>query len=741
MTTKRAFTGFLDQDSKKGKEHEQGMLRKRQCMVCPLGAKKQPDPDIKSVDVLLISPPREEEDGSPTRKIGPGTLRAERSLHVFDVECPTNTLSSTIVECCLGRKLDMIKNLKPKVVVSVGTKIFNAIESGIGLDPDGFGVGDGEAFPSEYEGHRFWHMVVPPFGTKQWLLKHGDKLEQLQKRVPHVGSVNFDGVTLVMDKYTYEEALAALVKMPAIAIDFETSGERPYNSKILTVAFSNGEQTFVFPVNHPGRPKSANRDWWKEVYYRIHNKKRIIIYHNAIFDAEWASVKLGDRFPFYECQLEDTQAQSYILYKGPKSLQFVNRRHQGTNLKKYSNLNRKELISAPIEKVMQYNGLDAKYTFLAWLIQDKEINRCKMRGIYMQQMDAIKGCGGIQIRGLTPNPEFIAAEYEKREKSVQELDKKLIQFPEIIKFQSMHGEFNPGSGNHISVLMHDFYHVEGDFKVKKGGKISESFDEVALTRINLPIVPILLDQRGETRLLGTNLLPFHKNIQIKGAGKHIHNDGLIHPRFNPFGATTGRLSSADPNAQNQPSGLMKYMRNIVRAAIGEKFFSADYGQIEYRIIAALSEDPVMIDAILNDRDIHAFWATRFIETFPKIFRGPENDICTKDPEHAIQCDPICYKCWFKNFRGRCKNSVVFPLCFGAGVTGIARAMGITPEQQTVLSDMFWDEHKVVKQWQRKLQRFLEKHGYVENMFGRRYYGPLKCVLTAVSAVLIWLYVA
>ena len=141
---------------------------------------------------------------------------------------------------------------------------------------------------------------------------------------------------------------------------------------------------------------------------------------------------------------------------------------------------------------------------------------------------------------------------------------------------------------------------------------------------------------------------------------------------------------------------------------GKTFFAIDYGQIEYRLIAALSKDKEMIDAILNGLDIHGWWAKRLDVMFPGLF--------LKNPGDQKE---------FDEFRNRCKNGLVFPLCFGSSNKAVGSNMKIKDQvKMEQIGAEFWAKHKRVKQWHNEQHDFYRINGYVENAFGRKYRGNL-----------------
>lgn len=710
------------------------VLRQAGCRYCPLVKRKKPDPPDEELEALVISEPAvfnaKTKSWSEIRSIGNASLRLNKARHVMAVECWTDYKNqsqcpSAAVEGCLGRKLDMIRRLKPKVVISVGIKQFNSIETALGLPAHGLKVHDGYPFPTRYEDHDFWHICVPPFDTKKYVQALGEKgyFAKLVDTPPKPEEGSFEGIHLVVSQEEFQEAWDNLVeKGSGFAVDIETNCLRPYrkNSKILTISFTNEFGTWVFAVDHKQRPSTANREWAFQILRAGIERKFKMIYHSASFDTEHLAKHLGDQSVIWDVDLHDIAALAFLLWPGAKSLNAICRKLLGFNLKEMSEVDRKKLEDLPVEQVMQYNGMDTKYTWKTFQILWEWLLREKMESIYRIQMETIRSVVCLQLKGLIPNLEFIHSESEKRRANSRKYRKQFSELEDVIKWEAKNfKKCNPGSTKDVFNLLN----------VISPTPVGDT-DATTLKSIDHPVAHVLLKIRKEDRILGTYLGPFDRNargLKPGEAGKHIHEDGLIHPLFKPFGTNTGRLSSADPNAQNQPSkGGLKYLRNIMIAASLGLLFSADYGQMEYRMIANLSEDPIMIDAILNDRDIHAYWATRFIDLFPGQFVLPDDGTpCTKDPERGILCEPMCYKCRFKEFRNKCKNAVVFPLCFGVGVAKIAGAMGIEKEDAQKISDEFWDEHKHVKKWQQKLEATMDSKGYILNAFGRRYYGPMK----------------
>jgi DNA polymerase-1 len=162
------------------------------------------------------------------------------------------------------------------------------------------------------------------------------------------------------------------------------------------------------------------------------------------------------------------------------------------------------------------------------------------------------------------------------------------------------------------------------------------------------------------------------------------------------------------NWQNFPSRKAKYIRNIVEAPKGYVMVACDLGQIEARVIAMVSLDDVWIDQIWNDFDIHMHWTEELLDICPDYIDRYKGDI--KDRK--------------KDIRKLVKNSIVFPLFYGAGVPKISVLLNIDEDIGSELYSRFWEEYKIAKAWQNNLLEFYKTYGYIKSVFGRRRYGPM-----------------
>ncbi|MCF0202403.1 MAG: DNA polymerase I [Bacteroidaceae bacterium] len=227
-------------------------------------------------------------------------------------------------------------------------------------------------------------------------------------------------------------------------------------------------------------------------------------------------------------------------------------------------------------------------------------------------------------------------------------------------------------------------------KKTKSGQYVTSEDVLNSIKSKHPIVENILKYRGLKKLLGTYVEALPKLINPK--------TGRIHTSFNQTVTATGRLSSSEPNLQNIPirGEDSKEIRKAFVGRVGEEFFSADYSQIELRIMAHLSEDENMIEAFNSGQDIHA-------ATAAKIYKKPISEV-TKDERRKAK-------------------SANFGIIYGISAWGLAEGLGIDRKEAKTLIDGYFESFPKVKAFiDRQIENVREK-GYAETIYHRRRYLP------------------
>lgn len=241
-------------------------------------------------------------------------------------------------------------------------------------------------------------------------------------------------------------------------------------------------------------------------------------------------------------------------------------------------------------------------------------------------------------------------------------------------------EFNINSPKQLAAILYDKLLLK-----KPGKKRSTSADVLEKLKGQHPIVEDLLSYRKYAKI---------KSTYIDGLRKHIQADSKIHTSFNQTMTQTGRLSSSDPNLQNisvrDEQG--REIRKAFTAKPGYVLLSADYSQIELRMLAHMADETHMIEAFKQDEDIH-------IRTATLIFDCEKNDV-TPDMR-------------------RVAKTVNFGIVYGQTDFGLASQLGITRAEAKEFMNSYFSNYSHIHQYMNQLINYCKEHGYVETLFRRR----------------------
>lgn len=248
--------------------------------------------------------------------------------------------------------------------------------------------------------------------------------------------------------------------------------------------------------------------------------------------------------------------------------------------------------------------------------------------------------------------------------------------------------FNINSPRQVGEVLFDQLKLDPKAKKSKSGQYTTSEEVLQALKETHPIVGKILDQRELKKLISTYIsaLPSYINP----------NTGKIHTTYNQTVTATGRLSSSNPNLQNLPirSERGQLIRRAVIADEGCLFLSADYSQIELRLLAHMSQDPHLLEAFRSGQDIHA-------ATAAKIFRTPIDKV-TKDQ------------------RRRAKTAN-FGIIYGISAFGLSQQLDCPRAEAKALIDDYFAAFPQVIDFIESQKQFAREHGYVETLFGRRRY--------------------
>ena len=246
--------------------------------------------------------------------------------------------------------------------------------------------------------------------------------------------------------------------------------------------------------------------------------------------------------------------------------------------------------------------------------------------------------------------------------------------------------FNTASPAQVGEVLFDHLKIDPKSKKTKTGQYSTTEDILLKLRYRHPLVDKILELRGIRKLLSTyvNALPALINPQT----------GRIHTTYNQTVTATGRLSSTNPNLQNIPvrSDDGKEIRRAFIPADGNVFFSADYSQIELRLVADLSHDKTMLDAFAHDHDIHAITAAR-------IYHKPLDQVTGDERRKA--------------------KTANFGILYGISAFGLAQRLNIPRDEAKMLIDGYYTTFPQVRDYIDRSIALAREKGYVTTLYGRR----------------------
>ena len=250
--------------------------------------------------------------------------------------------------------------------------------------------------------------------------------------------------------------------------------------------------------------------------------------------------------------------------------------------------------------------------------------------------------------------------------------------------------FNVNSPAQVGEILFDRMHLDDKAKKSKNGKYSTAEEVLQALKEKSPIVGLILEQRELKKLISTYILALPTYINPK--------TGKIHTTYNQTVTATGRLSSSNPNLQNLP--IRSERGQLIRRAVipdeGCLFVSADYSQIELRLLAHMSRDPHLLEAFLKGQDIHA-------ATAAKIFNVPLEEV-TKDQRRKAK-------------------TANFGIIYGISAFGLSQQLDCSRAEAKALIDDYFAAFPKVIDFIESQKQFAREHGYAVTLFGRKRYLP------------------
>lgn len=522
-------------------------------------------------------------------------------------------------------------------------------------------------------------------------------IEEKPKVIKTIKDVEHNYYT-IKDEKEFKDFLKKLKNEVLISFDTETDAKDCMTCNIVGMSFAWREkEAYYIPILHKA-PKSGS------LFAESNNQNTIGVELQTAIDGVRACLeskkvkKIGQNIKYdymimknYGVEMEnlyfdtligsfifspeghhdmDTLAEKFLSYKPIPITDLIGEGKDQTSMDKVD-----------VYKVSEYAAEDADVTLELFHRIKYELQKINMYKLCEEiEFPLVKVLAEMEYEGVKIDPKILKELDKTADKMISELEKGIYKEAGV--------NFNIGSTKQLQSVLFEKLKLSTGRKTKTGYSTDSKVLEDL--RYQHAIIPMILDYRMVTKIKSTYLLGLMAAVNSK--------TGRVHTSFNQCVAVTGRLSSLNPNLQNIPIRT-EMGRSIRKAFVPKdstfKILSADYSQIELRIMAHYANDENMIKAFKNNHDIHTATAMR-------IFKLQHKDEMTG------------------NHRRKAKE-VNFGIIYGIGAFGLASRLEIKNSEAKEIIDRYFSEYPRVRQYMEETKQFARSHGYVQTLKGRRRY--------------------
>ena len=494
--------------------------------------------------------------------------------------------------------------------------------------------------------------------------------------------------TTILDWPTFDNWLLKLTAADLVAVDTETDSLEPLLAKIVGISFSvmAGEAAYI-PLRHNG-PDAPEQLPLDEVLAKLkpwledESKKKLgqnLKYDTHVFANHGIALR---------GVAHDTMLQSYVLEAHKThGLGALGERYLGRAGVSYEDLCGKGAQQIPfaqveVAKASEYSAEDSDMCLQVHEILWPQIQAdAGLSFVYEMEMKTSELLARIERNG-------VLIDAKRLQGQSHELAQRLVAIEQ--EAYGIAGQpFNMGSPKQLGEILFDKLGLP---TIKKTATGARSTDEEVLAKLaeDYPLPAKILEYRGLAKLKSTytDKLPLQINATT----------GRVHTSYSQAVAVTGRLASTEPNLQNIPirTAEGRRVREAFIAPPGHVIVSADYSQIELRLMAHISEDPGMLRAFAEGIDVHKATASEVFGTALAEITGEQR---------------------------RYAKTINFGLIYGMGAFGLAASLGIEQKAAKDYIDRYFTRFAGVRDYMERTKEFAREHGYVQTLFGRRIYLP------------------
>ncbi len=531
-------------------------------------------------------------------------------------------------------------------------------------------------FLREMEFNRLLSSAISKYGgtntgTKD-INKNSEKITEIKKK-------NYQ---LIKNEKEIEDWMKQSEEIGEFAIDTETTSLDPHTANLVGISISNriGNACYI-PLNHI----SGNN---------LNEKKVLSILKNYLEDESIKKIGQNIKFDFIVFynrgitlnSMEDTMLMSYTLDAGKNrhnmdTLSEIHLGHETIKFKDLVGTGKKQLnfSEVNVSEAKDYAAEDADITFRLYKIFLKSLKAEKLLNIYeLFEKPLIKILAEMEIKGIKLDKSSLNKLSSKFSTKIEKLEKSI--------FKISKKTFNIASTKQLGEIMYNDLKIAALKKTKKGSFATSAsvLEDLAFKGYEFP--KLILEWRQISKLKNTysDALPEHINQNTK----------RVHTSFLLAATTTGRLASSDPNLQNIPikTDDGKDIRKAFVSEKNHKLISADYNQVEMRILADLADVKQLKKAFLNNEDIHTLTASQ-------VFGKEINKIDSETRRKA--------------------KAINFGIIYGISQYGLAKQINVSNNEAEEFLNSYFKKFPEIKDYMKTTVNFCRKSGYVSNIFGRK----------------------
>ena len=529
----------------------------------------------------------------------------------------------------------------------------------------------------EMEFNRLLSSVISEYGEPSFSDKNFKSENTIvQKKIVR------DQYSLIINEEEIDELITHAHEIGEIAIDTETSSLNLNEAELVGISLcSKIGRAFYIPIGHK-TGKCLKKDL-------VIKKLKPILEDRSV-------KKIGQNIKFDFIILfkngitmnamEDTMLMSYVLDAGKNrhnmdTLSEIHLNHKTISFKEIVGIGKKQINFSEVEldKAMEYAAEDVDITYRLYKIFSKNLKIQKLMNIYeVFEKPLIEILAYMEIKGIKVDSKFLLILSKKFEKKINDLEGKI--------FKLSKEKFNIASPKQLGEIIYNKLKIANLKKTKKGSFATSAsvLEDLAFKGHEFP--KLILEWRQISKL---------KNTYSDSLREHIDtNTKRVHTSFLLAATTTGRLASSDPNLQNIPikSEEGKEIRKAFIAEKGFSLISADYNQIEMRILADLADVKELKKAFKNNVDIHSLTASQVL------------NVDIKKVDHDMR---------------RKAKAINFGIIYGISQYGLAKQIMVSNIEAEEFLNSYFLKFPEIKDYMNSTIKFCRKSGYVNNIFGRR----------------------